>query len=279
MNLEWTFVLFTHFGVTHGSLGIPAWVIPVVTPKWVNNTNVHSKFTLISLFSKIHSLKSEHIHSFLFREYAYIISVRTRHVLKTNDTNLHDWTIDIFTNVSQIYGYFFLRDLVTSHFINLYLYRVSQKKWNGGFSVPCILKVVYFLTSLDKASSAEENDTKIIKFGSVLFILRPFLEMQSFSNFAGFLRRMRRIPYGVLCKPVDPCQQKIQLAQWARAMQNETQPCQASFPHTTQLFLLSPSPYRHNNELLTMRWQFCFKTAKTSSRKMVISLKVAKSSR
>ena len=40
------------------------WVIPVVTPKWVNNTNVHSKFTLISLFSKIHSLKSEHIHSF-----------------------------------------------------------------------------------------------------------------------------------------------------------------------------------------------------------------------
>ena len=29
----------------------------------------HSKFTLISLFSKIHSLKSEHIHSFLVREY------------------------------------------------------------------------------------------------------------------------------------------------------------------------------------------------------------------
>ena len=45
------------------------------------------------------------------------------------------------------------------------LYRVSQKNRNGGFSVPCILKVVYFLTSLDKASSAEENDTKIIKFG------------------------------------------------------------------------------------------------------------------
>ena len=34
VNLEWTFVLFT----------------------------------LISLFSKIHSIKSEHIHSFLFRE-------------------------------------------------------------------------------------------------------------------------------------------------------------------------------------------------------------------
>ena len=63
------FVLFTHFGVTTGiTQGFR--VIPdEVTPKWVNNTNVHSKFTLISLFSKIHSLKSEHIHSFLFREY------------------------------------------------------------------------------------------------------------------------------------------------------------------------------------------------------------------
>ena len=67
VNLEWTFVLFTHFGVTSGITRNP-WVIPVVTPKWVNNTNVRSKFTLISLFSKIHSLKSEHIHSFLFRE-------------------------------------------------------------------------------------------------------------------------------------------------------------------------------------------------------------------
>ena len=68
VNLEWTFVLFTHFGVTTGiTQGFR--VIPDVTPKWVNNTNVHSKFTLISLFSKIHSLKSEHIHSFLFREY------------------------------------------------------------------------------------------------------------------------------------------------------------------------------------------------------------------
>ena len=75
VNLEGTFVLFTHFGVTTGISRNP-WVIPVVTPKWVNNTNVHSKFTLISLFSKIHSLKSEHIHSFLFREYhacVYII--------------------------------------------------------------------------------------------------------------------------------------------------------------------------------------------------------------
>ena len=72
VNLEWTFVLFTNFGMTSGiTQGFR--VIPEVTPKWVNNTNVslqiHSKFTLISLFSKIHSLKSEHIHSFLFREY------------------------------------------------------------------------------------------------------------------------------------------------------------------------------------------------------------------
>ena len=73
VNLEWTFVLFTHFGVTSGITRNP-WVIPEVTPKWVNNTNVHSKFSLISLFSKIHSLKSEHIHSFLFRE--YIISMQ-----------------------------------------------------------------------------------------------------------------------------------------------------------------------------------------------------------
>ena len=59
VNLEWTFVLFTHFGVTSGSLGI-----------------IHPKFTLISLFSKIHSLKSEHIHSFLFREYISLLLSR-----------------------------------------------------------------------------------------------------------------------------------------------------------------------------------------------------------
>ena len=41
----------------------------------MHNTNVHSKFTLISLFSKIHSLKSEHIHSFLFREYIGIFQL------------------------------------------------------------------------------------------------------------------------------------------------------------------------------------------------------------
>ena len=70
------------------------------------------------------------------------------------------------------------------------LYRVSQKKRNGGLSVPCELKVLYYFTPLDKASSAEENDTKIIKFGWVIFILYSFLEMQSFSNFPWFLRLM-----------------------------------------------------------------------------------------
>ena len=64
VNLEWTFVLFTPFSRVTSGITRKAWVIPVVTPKWVNNTNVHSKFTLTSLFSKIHSLKSELIHSF-----------------------------------------------------------------------------------------------------------------------------------------------------------------------------------------------------------------------
>ena len=35
-------------------------------------------------------------------------------------------TIDLFTNVSQMYGCFFPQDLVTSHFINLYLTTVFQ---------------------------------------------------------------------------------------------------------------------------------------------------------
>ena len=47
-----------------------------------------------------------------------------------------------------------------------------------------------FLTPLDKASSAEENDTKIIKFGWVILNLCPLLEIQSFLNFAWFLPPM-----------------------------------------------------------------------------------------
>ena len=84
-------MLFTHFGVTSGITRNP-WVIPVVTPKWVNNTNVHSKFTLISLFSKMHSLKSEHIHSFLFREYRFIcyrFRILLLHIHPSSYTNRH----------------------------------------------------------------------------------------------------------------------------------------------------------------------------------------------
>ena len=42
-----------------GSLGIPEWSLRSLQNEWI--THVHSKFTLISLFSKIHSLKSEQI--------------------------------------------------------------------------------------------------------------------------------------------------------------------------------------------------------------------------
>ena len=69
VNLEWIFVLFTHFGVTTGSLRDSEWSLRSLQNEWITQNNVHSKFTLISLFSNMHSLKSEHIHSFLFREY------------------------------------------------------------------------------------------------------------------------------------------------------------------------------------------------------------------
>ena len=55
-----------------------------------------------------------------------------------------------------------------------------------------LAKNVIFFTSLDEASSAEENDTKIIKFGWVTLNLCPLLEIQSFSNFAWFLRPMSK---------------------------------------------------------------------------------------
>ena len=91
------------------------------------------------------------------------------------------------------------------------IYRVSQKKWNSGFSVPCELKVLYLFTSLDQTSSAEENDTMIIEFGWVVLILCPFLEIRSFSNFARFLRPMSRrimsgiaFHYNALGNPVEP---------------------------------------------------------------------------
>ena len=45
------------------------------------------------------------------------------------------------------------------------LYRVSHKKRNGGFLVHCELKVLHMFILLDRASSAEENGTNIVKFG------------------------------------------------------------------------------------------------------------------
>ena len=73
VNLEWTFVIFTHFGVTSGSLGIPEWSLRSLQNEWISQM-----FTLISLFSRIHSLKSEHIHSFLFREYSILLIQHTK---------------------------------------------------------------------------------------------------------------------------------------------------------------------------------------------------------
>ena len=55
VNLEWTFVLFTHSEVTTGITQDSEWTLRSLQNEWIINTNVHSKFTLISLFSKIHS--------------------------------------------------------------------------------------------------------------------------------------------------------------------------------------------------------------------------------
>ena len=55
------------------------------------------------------------------------------------------------------------------------------------FSTLRAKSVIYFYI-IRYTSSPEENDTKIIKFGWVILILCPFLEIQSFSNFAWILR-------------------------------------------------------------------------------------------
>ena len=57
-------------------------------------------------------------------------------------------------------------------------------------TLPAKKLMSYFLTSLYKTSSAEEIDTKIVKFGWVILNLCTLLELQSFSNFAGFLGPM-----------------------------------------------------------------------------------------
>ena len=65
-----------------------------------------------------------------------------------------------------------------------------QKSGTSDFQYLASSKCHIVLTPLDKASSAEENDTKIIKFDWVILNLCPLLEIQSFSNFAWFLRPM-----------------------------------------------------------------------------------------
>ena len=49
VNLEWTFVLFTHFGVTLGSLRDSEWSLRSLQNEWITQNNVHSKFTPNSL--------------------------------------------------------------------------------------------------------------------------------------------------------------------------------------------------------------------------------------
>ena len=113
-------MLFTHFGVTTGiTQGFR--VIPEVTPKLVNNTNVHSKFTLFSLFSKIHSLKSEHIHSFLYREYGLLQLITT----PTRITNTSSTLLDhIYTNVSAYYMY---QDAQRLEFLTIFQFMLYLK--------------------------------------------------------------------------------------------------------------------------------------------------------
>ena len=61
------------------------------------------------------------------------------------------------------------------------LYRVSQKSGTADFQYLASYKCHIFWHHYNyKASSAEENDTKIIKFGWVILNLCTLLEIQSF---------------------------------------------------------------------------------------------------
>ena len=66
------------------------------------------------------------------------------------------------------------------------LYCVSQKKAGTADFQYLAGQKCHFLTSFDETSSAEENDAKIVKFDWVILNLCTLLEIQSFSNFAGF---------------------------------------------------------------------------------------------
>ena len=64
------------------------------------------------------------------------------------------------------------------------LYRMSQKKKrNARLLLLWYSKIYHVLISSDKTLSSAKNDTKIIWFGSVVLILQPFRETQSFTNF------------------------------------------------------------------------------------------------
>ena len=65
-----------------------------------------------------------------------------------------------------------------------------KKGGTAGFQYLASSKCHIWFTLSVKASSAEENDTKIIEFGWVILILCPFFELQSFLNFGWFLRPM-----------------------------------------------------------------------------------------
>ena len=57
------------------------------------------------------------------------------------------------------------------------------KKAERSIFVNVIFKNIFWFNHADKTLSSEKNDTKIIWIGSVVLILQPFLETQSFTNF------------------------------------------------------------------------------------------------
>ena len=73
----------------------------------------------IRVKSKLRNINNQNQQNYLLQE-GFVISD-----LLYNEIPLY-FEIDLFTNVHQIYGCFFPRDLVTSHFINLYLTMVLQ---------------------------------------------------------------------------------------------------------------------------------------------------------
>ena len=79
--------------------------------------------------------------------------------------------------------------------------------------IPYDLKVWYSFSSWNKASFAEENDTKIIEFGWIILILCPFFNTVIFTFRLIFATDDRRIVSGMafhmafLGKPIDPCHQ------------------------------------------------------------------------